>query len=369
MNDLTVSNVSNVLPKVSIIVLMNEYKEFIPIFKNNYNTIDYPQELLEWIIIDDSDINNLTLFPLEENILYFHMKNSKEYLDRIEFKNDDEKIIYNYFLKTDTLPNGFKRDYGVGISENEYIFHMDIDTYYKPKCLKNKLKFLRKKRLECIFYDSMLCLLNDKIYKTEEPLRAYEGSLFHTKEFWKKGGFKWEDIYNEGDSFHYNKGNDRKMDMYYDSIKYINIHNIQEYKLKEITIDGEKINTPEDILDITLNQNPIQIQLNKLFKKGYSMIGLNSEILDNFDVYKENIIIEGKEKEKRIIKMIKEKNKNFNIFVFNYKTEIWTLFKEIKFNVILLETDKNFNSMRGILEKNDYIFYGNIFINKKYLIN
>ena len=88
---------TNELPKVSIIVLMDEYKEFIPVFIHNYSTIDYPQELLEWIIIDDSDVNHMDLFPLEDNVLYFHMNDSKEYLDRIQFKKDDEKIIYNYF--------------------------------------------------------------------------------------------------------------------------------------------------------------------------------------------------------------------------------------------------------------------------------
>ena len=239
MNDKTIlheSNESNE-PNVSIIVLMNEYKEFTPIFTHNYNTINYPQDKLEWIIIDDSEKSNFDLFPLEENVLYFHMNDPKEYLEKIDFKNknkpkikkennegleedeedekdEEEEKIKNYFLKTNTLPNGFKRDYGVGISENEYILHIDIDSYYDPNVIKRKLRFLKKNRLDCIFCDSMLCGFNDKIYKIEEPLRAFEGTLFHTKEFWKKSGFKWEDIRNEGDAFHYNKGLDRKMDNY-----------------------------------------------------------------------------------------------------------------------------------------------------------
>ena len=357
------------LPKISIIVLLNEYKEFISVFNNNYKIIDYPQDLLEWIIIDDSDNNHMDLFPLEENVLYFHMNKSKEYLDRIEFKKDEDKIIYNYFLKTDTLPDGFKRDYGVGISSNDYIFHMDIDMFYKPKCIRNKLKFLRKNRLECIFCDSLLCYCDNKIYKTENSVRAFEGTLFHTRDFWKKGGFKWEDIINEGDIFHYNRGNDRKMDMYYDTIKYINIHNIQTYKLQNIKIDDKNIEKPKDMIDIIIKTNPIENILMKLFKKDYSILGLNSNIIENFDVAKENIILEGKIKEKNIIKYVKELNKDFNVLLFNYKIEIWNLFKEKEFNIILYETDKNFNSMKSILEKNNYIFYDNIFINKKFLFN
>ena len=39
------------------------------------------------------------------------------------------------------LPNGFKRDYAVGISSHDYIFHIDIDTIYQPKALKRKVRF------------------------------------------------------------------------------------------------------------------------------------------------------------------------------------------------------------------------------------
>ena len=49
-------------PNVSIIVLMNEYKEFTQLFHYNYNTIEYPQDKLEWIIIDDSEESNIDLF-------------------------------------------------------------------------------------------------------------------------------------------------------------------------------------------------------------------------------------------------------------------------------------------------------------------
>lgn len=298
------------------------------------------------------------------------MKDSKEYLDRIEFKKDDEKIIYNYFLKTDTLPNGFKRDYGVGLSSNEYIFHMDIDMYYKPKSLKNRLKFLKKNRLECIFCDSLLCYCDNKIYKTEDSLRAYEGTIFHTREFWKNSGFEWNDIKDEGNAFHYNRGNDRKMDMYYDNIKYINIHNISLYQLKEVKIDGKKIDVSEDLLEIKVNMNPVEFQLKKFFKEGYNLLGLNSNIINHFsDVEKENIIIEKKIKEKHLINQVKGLKKDFNILIYNYKTEIWNLFKEKSFDIILFETNKNFSSMQSILEKNNYIFYENLFINKNYLIN
>ena len=45
-----------------------------------------------------------------------------------------------------------------------------------------------------------------ELYKTENKLAGYESTLFHTKDFWKKSGFKWEDIQSEAVSFYYNKG-------------------------------------------------------------------------------------------------------------------------------------------------------------------
>ena len=366
------AGITDTLPNVSIVVLMDEYTELIPIFLNNYNSLEYPKDKLEWIIIDDSDNSNMDLFPLEENVIYIHMNNSKEYLEKIDFKEKDEeknKFLKDYFLKTNTLPNGFKRDYGVGLTEHEYILHLDFDAHYDPKVLKRKLKFLQKSKLECIYCDSMLCYFNDKIYKTEESLRAFEGTLLHTKGFWKKGGFDWHVLYNEANAFHYNKGNDRKMENYYDCIKFINMHNVNDYQYKEIKLEGKEINKPDFLKTIVLKNNKIQNKLNKIFKKNYKILGLNSEIINNFPEDKENISIEKKEKEKVIIKKIKDFDKDFNLFLFNYKTEIWNIFKEINFDVILYETDKNFNSMKGILENNGYIFFENLFINKNYLIS
>ena len=123
----------------------------------------------------------------------------------------------------------------------------------------------------------MLCYFNDKIYKTEGSLRAFEGTLFHTKEFWKKGGFEWHELYNEANNFHYNKGNDRKMDNYYDCIKFIGMHNINEYQYKEIKLDGKEIIKPDYLKSIVLKNNKIQYKLNKLFKEDfYSWIKFKS---------------------------------------------------------------------------------------------
>ena len=49
-------------------------------------------------------------------IYYIFEVDSEEYLDKIEFNNDEDKKIWNYFKKTKKLTNGFLRDYAVGMT-------------------------------------------------------------------------------------------------------------------------------------------------------------------------------------------------------------------------------------------------------------
>ena len=46
---------------------------------------------------------------------------------------------------------------------------------------------------------------------------------FSTQGVLERGGFKWEDINNEGSSFCYGKGLERNMENFYDSIKLLSI--------------------------------------------------------------------------------------------------------------------------------------------------
>ena len=72
--------------------------------------------------------------------MYIQVEHSDEYLEKIEFPKDDENY-YGNINKMKILPNGFKRDYAVGLTSNDYIFHLDIDTIYQPNSIKRKLRF------------------------------------------------------------------------------------------------------------------------------------------------------------------------------------------------------------------------------------
>ena len=360
------------LPNISIVTILHNWEEFFLLFDHHWKTIDYPKDKLEWIIVDDSKKDYSSHVPLDENILYFKV-DPNEYLEKITFPKDDDKIIWNYFQRMNMLPNGFKRDYGVGMTSSDYIFHLDYDTLYQPNCIKRKLRFLKDNKLECVYCKDMLCydIYGKELYKTENKINGYESTLFHTKDFWKKGGFKWEDITNEAVSFYYNKGLDRKMDNYYDTIKLLSIHNLNKYKVAKLTLENMKIKIPNIINTLQVNDHPIKYQLDDLFNdKEINVLGINSELIEilNKDSWNiNNLSFKKNEKEKKIIKEIKSFEKMFNLCFVNTTFPIWNIFDKVSFDVIVIESQKNIDQMISILNSKGYIQFENIHINKKYL--
>ena len=91
-------------PNISLVTILHDNKEFYPLFQYHWETFDYPKDKLEWIIVDDSKHDHSEYIPVDENILYIRVS-SNEYLEKIEFPKDDEKIVWNYFDKMKKLPN------------------------------------------------------------------------------------------------------------------------------------------------------------------------------------------------------------------------------------------------------------------------
>ena len=152
------------MEKLSVITLFNDYQNFSKLLIHNFNNIQYPKELIEWIIVDDSKEYNGNLFPMNDNILYIHFKEDeiKEHLEKcfkqfdvykngLEFENDQKKGEYEYHLNLLRLPSGFKRDYAVGLSSNPYILHLNFDCVYLNNDIKKKINILKNKRIECLY--------------------------------------------------------------------------------------------------------------------------------------------------------------------------------------------------------------------------
>ena len=372
-------------PSISVITLLRGEQEFIPLIKANFHEFDYPKDKLELIIVDDGKESLMEHFMDDERYLYLHLNDTeiKEFIEKIDFPNDKEDILRNYQSRTKRLPNGFKRDYGVGMSSNGYFFHMDYDTSYHRSAITRKLKFLKDKKVECVYNSNILC--HDfhskdysKLYKSENPYHIYEATLFHTKAYWQNGGFKWSDINNEGRFFSDNHGQQRKMDNYYDSVKLLNIRNVQEYK--PIALDLQKseftYEIKNDVIDqIKIDYNPVKDSIEELFYDidVIQVLGIHSNFIQSLDQNPRYTCdnIQEKFKQTKLAKQIKQIHPEFNVLLFGSKQPAWSIFEEIKFDCILLETHKNMEQMHSIIQgckKYTYLYLNGIYVNKQLLI-
>jgi len=367
-------------PKISLVTIFHNEKDFIPLIKENLNSFDYPKELLELIVIDDGRDNLIGDFCDDERILYLHLSKDEinEFLNKITFGNDPQGIKEKYQHKIQHLPNGFKRDYGVGMTSSDYIFHLDYDTAYHPKTLSRKLNFLQRVKVECVFCDSILCMDTSsetkEMYKSKSQFKIYEGTLFHTKEYWKKGGFEWSDTEYEGRIFH-SKGQDRLHENYFDTVKLLTIANYRNYQpvkldMEKSTFDNKDHELAKEI--ILKEYNPIKESIHDLFHDSeINILGMDSEYIDSLKDDKWSITDHtGKIKQTKIAKELLSYDKEFNVLIYGHKQPIWDVFEKVRFDVILLETYKNTEQMHSIIQgckKYEYIYKNGIFINHDFI--
>ena len=164
----------------------------------------------------------------------------------------------------------------------------------------------------------------------------------------KKYGFNWSDILNESKLFQYNEGNlIRLMDNYYDTIQLLISDNINKFKPIQITLDGIDIKIPDLISSIEIKEHPFKKYINELYNdnNNIEILGYNSEFLDEIEIDDNwNIInIKEKIKQNKLTNYVNKFNKEFNIFLFCDKNPIWDIFEKISFDIIFLETHKNYN--------------------------
>ena len=65
-------------PKISLITIFHNEKDFIPLIKENLNSFDYPKEQLELIVVDDGDENLMSEFCSDERFFISIYQERKE---------------------------------------------------------------------------------------------------------------------------------------------------------------------------------------------------------------------------------------------------------------------------------------------------
>ncbi len=150
-----------ILPKITIITPTRNRRNFFELSLYNFKNFNYPNELLEWIIINDEDADDIIdIIPQEDNIKY------------IKFNSKDKTIAE-------------KRNYGCSIATGEYIVHMDDDDIYFKDSILTRIKTLITNNRECIGVSKFLCLYGKNTFTVNNisgPL--CESSLMYSKKFW-----------------------------------------------------------------------------------------------------------------------------------------------------------------------------------------
>ena len=362
--------------KVSIVTILHGETEFIPLILDNYQNFK-DSDNLELVIVDDGKENLSSYFKEIKNCFYFHfdVEEKEKFIDQIiEGYKQPNSSGLKYLKKKKSLPNGFKRDYGCGMSSHPYLFHMNADCIYHKKSIERKIKFMKKVGAECIYCDTTLCydIYNKDLYKTESVHKIYESTLFHTREFWKRRGFQWSDIEYEGKYFHYNNGVDRKLDNYYDTIQLLSIHNMNLYKPIRVELENLEIKIPDIISSIKIEKHPFVQTMEDIFEDKIDLLGINSEFLELMDKQENWMVhnIQEKWKQTKLAKLVKQINKEFNVLLYGSKYPAWDLFNHVPFDIIFLETSKNYEQMTSIIlgsKKHEYLNIQGIFIRKLFL--
>lgn len=361
---------------VSVVTLLHGESQFIPLIKDNFRGL-LETQTLELVVVDDGPVSLASEFSDIDNCLYFHLDDSEKTkfgVQILEGYKQPNKGPLQYQALIKTLPNGFKRDYGCGMSSYPYIFHMNADCVYNPKSIDRKCRFAKRVSAECVYTDTTLAydIYNRKLYKTISPHKIYESTLFHTREFWKRRGFQWSDVEMEGKYFHHDNGIDRKLDNYYDVVQLLSVHNLNKYNPVEVTVDGIDIKIPELAHEIHIQTHPFVKTIRDIYDTTeVQILGIESEFLEN--ISEENWTVTnrtGKWKQTKLAKEIKQTSESFNVLLYGSKHPAWDFFEHIAFDLIFLETRHNWEQMSGIIigcKKHSYIYVNGVFVRKEYL--
>jgi len=169
----------NDFPTVSIVIPTYNRKDFHDLIFRNWDSIDYPREKMELLILDDSPG---AIIP--------------------DFAKNHKQI--RYIIHPKKLPIGHKRNLLCKYARNEYIVHMDDDDWYEKTSVACRIRILLEfqkkiKRDGCFGCTKVLCLdlISNQMFEafdksvTGDPATLSESTMAYSKRYWEQQ--KWED--------------------------------------------------------------------------------------------------------------------------------------------------------------------------------
>lgn len=167
------------LPTVSLICPISNFEKFFLTILNFYE-LDYPQDKIELLVIDDTESEKKLkhLLPKDESrIKFINITPKKD-------PKDPELFI--------PVPLGSKLNNGITYASNSIIFHFFDTNYYTKDSLKNAIKCLmfNKERSALMNYKSgYLHAPDNKSFRQSEKNTDLLSTLVYSKQIWTHFAF------------------------------------------------------------------------------------------------------------------------------------------------------------------------------------
>jgi hypothetical protein len=171
------------LPDISIVTITKDRRIFMPLAKYSYMIQSYPEDKLEWVIVDDGDD------PIEDTLI--GVPNVK-------------------YVKCEKMTIAEKRNLGVRESMYDIVAFMDDDDVYPNNSVLHRVAMMLKEpRKECAFCTTIPCydiskyssFMNCPPMTLEQSKRVSEATLTFSKKFWEERGFDSSVQIGEADAF------------------------------------------------------------------------------------------------------------------------------------------------------------------------
>jgi hypothetical protein len=172
------------LPDVSIITLTKDRRPFIALAKYCYLLQTYPEDKMEWVIVDDGDD------PIEDTLI---------------------GIPNVTYVKCDTgMTIAAKRNLGVQKAAYDILLHADDDDVYPENTVLHRVAMMMKEpSRECAFCTTIPCydITKYSSFMNVPPMilpmseRVSEATLIYTRKFWEENKFDETVKVGEGDAF------------------------------------------------------------------------------------------------------------------------------------------------------------------------
>jgi glycosyltransferase involved in cell wall biosynthesis/GR25 family glycosyltransferase involved in LPS biosynthesis len=214
-------------PSVSIITPTFNRRHLFSMAVRNFYEFAYPPDKLEWIIIDNTPLDEEgvgDMFPnKDKRIKYYRITNSSDDGDDGDDGDSGDK-------KHERFSIAKMRNLGVERSTNDIIVHMDDDDYYPPESVISRVKVLlqyKDRGVGCVgsseigIYD---IINNASSLSSDGQLTLSEASMAYFKSYWEEGKFDELEFAAEYKSFIQNRF-DQIIDMPYSFILVALSHN------------------------------------------------------------------------------------------------------------------------------------------------